>query len=203
MQELQIFNYESKELRTVEVNGEVFWVAKDVCDILELSDVSKAIAMLDDDEVTIFNMGGLSGAVYIINESGLYNLIIRSDKPNSKAFKKWVICKIIPVIRALQVDDKSFEKITNEVARKVLKTIESKKYIYGKTNKLYDIKDEFEIIEEGDQFIVVDYKDLKFSIRGYNGNWTISEISKNNDFRQLNNYLMSKKKALEWIVRNF
>ena len=99
MNELQIFNYENNEIRTVQKDGATWWVLKDVCTVLGLSNPTIVSDRLDSDEVTKFNLGGLSGESNIVNESGLYNVIIRSDKPEAKAFKRWVTHDVLPAIR--------------------------------------------------------------------------------------------------------
>lgn len=101
MNQLQIFNYQTKEVRTVIKNGEPWFVAKDVCEILNLSDVSKAISRLDDDEKgtnTFPTHGGIQNLL-IINESGLYSLVLTSTKKEAKTFKKWITNEVIPSIR--------------------------------------------------------------------------------------------------------
>lgn len=100
MNELKIFeNQEFGKIRSVMVNNEPYFVAKDVCDILEIKNTTMAINRLDEDEVTKFNLGGLSGETNIVNEYGLYNLILASRKPEAKAFKKWITHEVIPAIR--------------------------------------------------------------------------------------------------------
>lgn len=97
-----IFNYGSAAVRTVEVNGEAWFVAKDVCDILDISQVHTAMSRLDDDErvlTTVADSFGRPNRSYVINESGLYNLIIRSDKAEAKPFRKWVTSVVLPTIR--------------------------------------------------------------------------------------------------------
>lgn len=98
MNNLTVFNYESSEVRIVTFNNEPWWVAKDVCDVLELSNPTMAIKVLDDDEVTKFNLGGLSGETNIINRSGLYSLILSSRKPEAKRFKRWITHEVLPSI---------------------------------------------------------------------------------------------------------
>lgn len=85
--------------RTIQKDGEPWWVLKDVCDILEIKNTTDVAKRLDVDEVTRFNLGGLSGETNIINESGLYNVILRSDKPEAKPFRKWVTSEVLPSIR--------------------------------------------------------------------------------------------------------
>lgn len=99
MNELQIFTYNGNEVRTVQKDGEPWWVLKDVCDILEIKNATDVAKRLDVDEVARFNLGGLSGETNIINESGLYNVILRSDKPEAKPFRKWVTSEVLPAIR--------------------------------------------------------------------------------------------------------
>lgn len=94
----QIFNYEDQQVRTVVKNEEVWFVAKDVCEILELSNPTVAIGRLDYDEVAKFNLGGLSGETNIINEYGLYSLVLSSRKPEAKKFKRWITHEVIPAI---------------------------------------------------------------------------------------------------------
>lgn len=99
MNGLQIFTYNGNEVRTVQKDREPWWVLKDVCDILEIKNATDVAKRLDVDEVARFNLGGLSGETNIINESGLYNVIIRSDKPEAKPFRKWVTSEVLPAIR--------------------------------------------------------------------------------------------------------
>jgi len=102
MQVLQnIFNYENKQIQVVIENGEPWFVAKDVCDVLEHSDTSKAVSRLDDDEKltrTLF-VSGQNREVWLVNEPGLYSLILTSRKPEAKAFKRWITHDVMPSIR--------------------------------------------------------------------------------------------------------
>lgn len=99
MNELKIFeNQEFGKIRSVMVNNEPYFVAKDVCDILEIKNTTQAIQRLDEDERTMFNIGR-QGETNIVNEYGLYNLILASRKPEAKAFKKWITHEVIPAIR--------------------------------------------------------------------------------------------------------
>ena len=100
MDKLQIF--QSKEfgkVRTVLIENEVWFVLIDICKILELSNPSSVIKRLDEDELTKFDLGSLSGITNIINESGLYKVIFRSDKPQANQFTKWVTHDVLPSLR--------------------------------------------------------------------------------------------------------
>lgn len=105
MNDIQIFNFQSNEVRVVkDDNGEPWFVAKDVCEVLGLTNPSEALKSLDSDEKsTLRNSEGRAGAgaqrFNIINESGLYALVIRSNKPNARKFRKWVTSEVLPSIR--------------------------------------------------------------------------------------------------------
>lgn len=96
------FNFEAKEIRVVtDKNNQPWFVAKDVCDILEIQRTSDAVNKLDPDEKGTEEIRTLGGQqeVLVINESGLYTLIIRSNKPKAKPFRKWVTSVVLPSIR--------------------------------------------------------------------------------------------------------
>ncbi|MBT2714721.1 phage antirepressor KilAC domain-containing protein [Bacillus sp. ISL-57] len=95
----EMFNYEENAVRTVILNSEVYFVAKDVCDVLEIRNTTDALKRLDSDEVTRFNLGGLAGEVNLINEPGLYTLVLGSRKPEARQFKRWVTHEVLPSIR--------------------------------------------------------------------------------------------------------
>lgn len=96
---IQVFNNEEfGEVRTVMVSGEPWFVAVDVCKALELSNPTVAVSRLDDDERAKFNLGR-QGEGIIVNEAGLYSLILGSRKPEAKVFKRWITHDVIPAIR--------------------------------------------------------------------------------------------------------
>lgn len=101
MSNIQIFNYQSNEVRTVEMCGEPWFVLKDVCNILGISKYRDTAARLDADErgsVEVDTLGGTQ-QVIAVNESGLYHVILRSDKPEAAPFRKWVTSEVLPSIR--------------------------------------------------------------------------------------------------------
>lgn len=99
MNELQVFeNPKFGQVRVIEINNEPWFVAVDVCRILDLSNTSMALQRLDEDERAKFNLGR-QGETNIINEYGLYNLILASRKREAKQFKRWITHDIIPTIR--------------------------------------------------------------------------------------------------------
>ena len=96
---IQVFNNEEfGEVRTVMVSGEPWFVAVDVCKALELSNPTVAVSRLDEDERSKFNLGR-QGEGTIVNEAGLYSLILGSRKSEAKAFKRWITHDVIPAIR--------------------------------------------------------------------------------------------------------
>lgn len=102
MNELQIFTYQTNEVRTVQKNGEPWFVLRDVCNTLGISHVKDTADRLDRDEVgqtEVIDSIGRKQTVTVINESGLYAVILRSDKPEAKPFRKWVTTEVLPSIR--------------------------------------------------------------------------------------------------------
>lgn len=97
--EIQKFDFKGAPLRTLtDKAGEPWFVAKDVCDILGHSNVSMALDRLDDDERSKFNLGR-QGETNIVNEAGLYVLVLSSRKPEAHEFKRWVTHEVLPSIR--------------------------------------------------------------------------------------------------------
>lgn len=101
MNELQTFTYQDSPIRTVQLDGEPWFVLKDVCAVLGISKYRDTADRLDEDERGSARVDTLGGAqdMTIINESGLYNVILRSDKPEARPFRKWVTGEVLPSIR--------------------------------------------------------------------------------------------------------
>jgi prophage antirepressor-like protein len=89
--ERQAFPYEGNDVRRARIDGETWWALKDVCDAIGLTDTNKVAERLDVDELTRIKLvsGGQAREMHAVNEPGLYNVILRSDKPEAKAFKRW------------------------------------------------------------------------------------------------------------------
>jgi prophage antirepressor-like protein len=103
MPKLMPFRYESHEIRVeIDPTGEPWWVAKDVCEALEITNYRQALARLDADEkgVCLMDTPGGKQDMATVNESGLYNLILGSRKQEAKAFKRWVTHEVLPTLRA-------------------------------------------------------------------------------------------------------
>ena len=102
MNELQnVFSFEGQEVRTVKKGQDIFFAAKDVCDILEINKHRDAVSRLDADErgsLVVDTLGGRQ-EISAVNESGLYSLVFKSRKPEAKQFKRWVTHEVLPAIR--------------------------------------------------------------------------------------------------------
>lgn len=98
MNEIMPFVYGSSEVRTVTIDNETWFVAKDVCEVLDIANVTQALNRLDDDERSMFNIGR-QGETNVVNEPGLYSLISGSRKPEAKQFRRWINHEVIPSIR--------------------------------------------------------------------------------------------------------
>lgn len=92
------FNASNQQVRTVIIDGQPYFVAKDVCDVLGHTNPSVAIQMLDDDERAKQCLGR-QGETWVVNESGLYHLIFQSRKAEAKVFRKWVTSEVLPALR--------------------------------------------------------------------------------------------------------
>lgn len=98
MTDLVPFSNGDYNIRALEIDGEPWFVAKDVTEALGIKNTSQAVAELDDDERSMFNIGR-QGEVNIVSEPGLYALIQQSRKPEAKPFKRWVNHDVLPSIR--------------------------------------------------------------------------------------------------------
>ena len=98
----KIFNYGKAKVRTLIKNSGIWFVAKDVCHVLEIKDTRQAVGRLDGDErclITVTDSLGRKQETFVVNEFGLYNLILGSRKKEAKDFKRWVTHEVFPSIR--------------------------------------------------------------------------------------------------------
>ena len=127
---LQVFSYKEQKVRTTIIDGEVWFVAKDVCDVLELTNPTEALKALDEDEKNTLRISeGNRGnpEMNIINEPGLYALILRSNKPEAKAFSRWVRHEVLLTINktgsfSLNGDKPSLPSSVIEGAKAIFET---------------------------------------------------------------------------------
>lgn len=101
MRHAQVFNFKENEVRMVVYEEAPWWVAKDVCDVLDIQNNRQAMDSLEEDEKLTYVLytSGQNRAVWMINEPGLYSLILRSRKPEAKDFKRWITHEVLPTIR--------------------------------------------------------------------------------------------------------
>lgn len=145
MNELKIFeNPEFGSVRLVEIEGEPWFVATDVCGALEVKNASQALTRLDEDEkmtTLISNEGAATGKsqMAFVNESGLYSLVLGSRKPEAKAFKRWITHDVIPTIH------KHGAYMTPEAIEKVLYNPD---YLIALANTLKDAQEKNKALTE-------------------------------------------------------
>jgi Prophage antirepressor len=142
MNNLQIFNFENKEVRTAQKNNEIWFAGKDVAEVLGYVNPSKALADHVDEEDKLNNeslssLGQRGG--WLINESGLYSLVLSSKLPNAKKFKKWVTSEVLPSIR------KHGAYMTDET---ILKALQEPKHLAKLLLTLADEREQRKALEE-------------------------------------------------------
>lgn len=101
MSNLIPFNFEANEIRVVDIDGQPWFVASDIAKALDYRDAHQMTRVLDEDEkgAHILSTPGGAQSVSIINEAGLYSVILSSRKPEAKQFKRWVTTEVLPTIR--------------------------------------------------------------------------------------------------------
>ena len=128
MEDLQVFNNISfGQVRVQELDNELWFVAKDVCECLGLGDTSKAVGRLDADEKgtnSIPTPGGHQNLL-TVNEYGLYSLVLSSRKPEAKEFKRWITHDVIPAIRKTGSYSIAIPKTLPEALRAYANEVES------------------------------------------------------------------------------
>ena len=116
---MQLFNFNQNEIRVIEKNGEPWFVLKDACDILDLGQVAGVKRRLSDDVISNHPIPDALGRMQdnaIVNEDGLYDVILESRKPEAKAFRKWITSDVVPAIRkdGLYMTPAAIEKTLND-----------------------------------------------------------------------------------------
>ena len=150
MNDIQIFKNERFGLiRVTEVNGEPMFSASDVCDVLGYTNPSKAISDHVDEDERYNESLERGGKMLFISESGLYALILRSNKPNAKPFRKWVTSEVLPSIRKTGGYTMALPKTYSEALRQLADAVEAKEKVQlqldAKTRQLDESKDWYSI----------------------------------------------------------
>lgn len=169
-----VYSFRDNNVRVVEIDNVVWFVAKDVCEVLEIKNVTQAIQRLDDEERSMLNIGR-QGETNIVNESGLYSLILGSRKKEAKEFKRWVTGEVLPSIRKHGI------YATDDVLQK---TIDDPDFMIGLLNKL---KEEKEQRKKAEKTVNI--------LTHVNKTYTATEIAKElgmNSANQLNKILHEK-----------
>lgn len=186
------------KLRVIMKDGESWFVAKDVCDALEISNVTQALSRLDDDERSMFNIGR-QGEANIINEYGLYSLILGSRKQEALEFKRWVTHDILPSIRKTgNYSLNNSAEINNTLVYAIANMTDSMSKLITRVNKLEDKIDR----EKS--------SDTKWNYEYKNNNkiYSVTDIAKlySTTAKDLNNFLESEgiqeKINNQWILTN-
>ena len=134
------FEFENNPVRVIERGDELWFVGKDVCDVLSNGNHKQVLSRLDDDErdgVQIVDRLGREQTVTVINESGLYSLILTSRKPEAKPFKKWVTSEVLPTIR--KTGSYSIQQSTPDIAmpKAVREAVRTFNAMYSITRKVF------------------------------------------------------------------
>ncbi len=145
-----VLSFENKELgsiRVLEKDGEIWFVAKDVCDVLGYVNVADAIAKHVDKEDKDFLMSQNAilenvpnRGLIIINESGLYSLILRSNKSEAKKFKRWVTSEVLPAIRKTGMYLADYALIENRLAETRKQAVAAITYLLNKKNEYWLVR---------------------------------------------------------------
>lgn len=115
-----IYQFEQNDVRMVQKGGEPWFVLSDLCKVLELSTPSRVSERLDRDEKGVSLIHTLGGAqkVTVVNESGMYAVILRSDKPQAKPFRKWITSEVLPSIRKTgKIRNEAFRRFESQTGR--------------------------------------------------------------------------------------
>lgn len=159
---LQKFNFENNNIRVILLEGHPWFIAKDICAILGLSNVSQALTILDEDEKgiisndTIGEQSFTKYSILTISESGFYNLVLASRKPEAKIFKKWVTSKVLPEIRkngSFSVTPYSLPTTHAEALRQLASSIEEKENMQKQLDSQKPAVDFYEAVTDSSDTI--------------------------------------------------
>lgn len=181
MNDLQIFkNEQFGEVRTIFKDGQPWFVAKDISDILGYSETNRMTSRLDEDETISTKLVGMNMNSTLINESGLYNAVLGSQKPEAKKFKKWVTSDVLPSIR------KHGAYMTEDTIEKALT---SPDFLIQLATRLKEEKAKNELLKNENKVLTpkAEYVDNVLSADGL---YTITEIAK--DFGFKSGYALNK-----------
>ena len=176
---LQIFTSpEFGQVRVMQQDGESWFVAKDVCEVLDIKNPTQAVGRLDEDERAMLNIGR-QGNANVVNEYGLYNLVLASRKPEAKAFKRWITHEVIPSIRKTgsYINPRNF---TKEQIVDILLNPDFVRALYSVLSRYHAIETAREVEKAIHKQIVSELKPAKEyldKILASDGDMTVSQIA--------------------------
>lgn len=198
MNELQTFNFEGKDIRTFIVNDQPLFVGKDLAEVLGYTNPQKALRdHVDEDDKTLNESFTVNGTkVILVNESGLYSLILKSQLPYAKRIKRWVTSEVLPSIR------KHGAYITEDV---MAKTLNDPNYIIGLIQSIAQAKQELSIKNQiiGELRPKADYMDRILKSKSL---VTITQIAKDYGMsgkalnKALHEYGIQYKQSEQWLL---
>lgn len=198
MNELQTFNFEGKDIRTFIVNDQPLFVGKDLAEVLGYTNPQKALRdHVDEDDKTLNESFTVNGTkVILVNESGLYSLILKSQLPYAKRIKRWVTSEVLPSIR------KHGAYITEDV---MAKTLNDPNYIIGLIQSIAQAKQELNIKNQiiGELRPKADYMDRILKSKSL---VTITQIAKDYGMsgkalnKLLHEYEIQYKQSEQWLL---
>ena len=149
MNELQLFDFKGQQVRTMLIDNEPYFVGKDVAEVLGYKDTVNALKTHVDEEDKLgwqITTSGQKRLVNIINESGLYSLILSSKLPRAKEFKRWVTKEVLPAIRKTGSYDKRLSQFANMNLTDQLLMIatEQQKEVQAQNKRIAAIEEEIE-----------------------------------------------------------
>jgi len=169
MNDIKLFNYNNNQIRVIEKDGAAWFVANDVCNVLGLKNPRKALQGLDEDELMYLRVtsGGQKREINGVSESGLYNLIFKSNKSEAKQFRRWVTHEVLPDIHkyGMYLGDKA-----RETALADPETFNAVVQAY--TQEKEKVKALTEYIDQNRQFT-----NLGYLVAGLPGSFTIAEAA--------------------------
>lgn len=155
MNDLAIFNYQDTEVRTVVQNGEPWFVLADLCKVLNLSTPARVAERLDEAGVSQAHIssGGQQRSMTVVNESGMYEVVIRSDKPEAVMFRRWITGEVLPQIRKTGSYGKleaQIPKTLPEALRAYAREFEAREAIESYARELEPAADAYKAFLDGD-----------------------------------------------------
>ena len=187
MNNLQVFNFDKNVVRTMLINGNPYFVLKDVCEVLDLEQVSRVKSRLKEDGVTtskvIDNLGREQVAT-VINESNLYKTIFQSRKVEAERFQDWVTEEVLPTIR--KTGNFSMPQTYSDALRELAKQHDEKQLLLQENSNMKPKADFYDAVADSKTAIPMDQVAKVLDIKGIGRN-RLFEILRNQRILMSNN----------------